>query len=413
MKIFGLSLTTWIFIGLFLGVLAGLLFGEAIVPIADPMAQVFLRLLRMTIIPLIIFSILSGVLSIGSGKGLGRLGIKTFAYYIVSSLLAIFTGQILVNVFKPGVGASINLEKNVENVTAAGQSITDLLIRIIPTNIFNSLSTDDVLPIIFFCILFAYFILQVREPYRTSLSTFIEGAFRVMMKMVHFVIWFAPIGIFGINAKIVGTTGLEAFKSLGFYFVIVLIGLMWHVFVTLPLLLRFVARVNPIKHYKGMIPALLTAFSTSSSMAALPLTIESVTTRSRVSDKIASFTLPIGATVNMDGTALYECVAAIFIAQLYGIELTVLEQGIVVLTSLLASIGAAAVPMAGLVMLTIVLNAIGLPLEGVGVVMAVDRVLDMFRTTTNVISDSCGAVIVARSEGETLDRMGEPADVED
>ncbi len=413
MKIFGLSLTTWIFIGLFLGIFAGLLFGEAIVPIADPMAHVFLRLLRMTIIPLIIFSILSGVLSIGSGKGLGRLGIKTFAYYTVSSLLAILTGQILVNVFKPGVGASINLDNNVEEVAAAGQSISDLLLRIIPTNIFNSLSTGDVLPIIFFCILFAYFILQIKEPYRTSLSTFIEGAFRVMMKMVHFVIWFAPIGIFGINAKIVGTTGLEAFKSLGFYFIIVLVGLFWHVLVTLPVMLRFIARVNPIKHYKGMIPAILTAFSTSSSMAALPLTIESVTTRSRVSDKIASFTLPIGATVNMDGTALYECVAAIFIAQLYGIELTVLEQGIVVLTSLLASIGAAAVPMAGLVMLTIILNAIGLPLEGVGVVMAVDRVLDMFRTTTNVISDSCGAVIIARSEGETLDRMGEPADVED
>jgi len=370
-------------------------------------------LLRMTIMPLIITSILSGVLSIGSGKGLGRLGLKTFAYYTVTSLLAILTGQILVNIFKPGVGSSIGLEENVEQVAAAGQSISDLLLRIIPTNIFSSLSAGDVLPIIFFCILFGYFILRLKDPYQKSLSTFIEGAFRVMMKMVHFVIWFAPIGIFGINAKIVGTTGLEAFKSLGFYFVIVLAGLFWHVFVSLPFLLRFVARINPIKHYKGMIPAILTAFSTSSSMAALPLTIESVTTRSRVSNKIASFTLPIGATVNMDGTALYECVATIFIAQLYGIDLSILQQAVVVLTALLASIGAAAVPMAGLVMLTIILNAVGLPLEGVGLIMAVDRLLDMFRTTTNVISDSCGAVIIARSEGETLDRMGEPADAVD
>lgn len=404
------SLTTWIFIGLFLGIIAGLFFGEAIVPFADPLAQIFLRLLRMTIIPLIITSILSGVLSIGSGKGLGRLGLKTFAYYTISSLLAIFTGQILVNIFKPGRGATIHLEENIEEVAAAGQNISELLLRIIPTNIFESLSTGDVLPIIFFCILFGYFILRLKEPYQSSLANLIEGAFQVMMKIVHFVIWFAPIGIFAINAKIVGTTGLEAFKSLGFYFVLVLAGLFWHVFVSLPLMLRFVANVNPVKHYKGMIPAILTAFSTSSSMAALPLTIESVTTRSRVSKKIAGFTLPIGATVNMDGTALYECVAAIFIAQLYGIELTIVQQAIVVLTALLASIGAAAVPMAGLVMLSIILKAIGLPLEGVLYIVAVDRVLDMFRTTTNVISDSCGAVIIARTEGETLEGIGEPAE---
>lgn len=413
MKIFKVSLTTWIFIGLSLGMLTGLVFGETIVPFVDPLAQLFLRLLRMTIMPLIITSILSGVLSIGSGKGLGRLGLKTFAYFIFTSLLAIFTGQTLVNIFKPGVGATIALDEEVEEIAAAGESVSDLLLRIVPTNIFNSLSSGDVLSIIFFSILFGYFILRLKEPYQSSLATLIEGAFRVMMKMVHFVIWFAPIGIFGINAKIAGTTGLEAFKSLGFYFLIVLVGLLWHSLVSLPLLLRLVARVNPIKHYKGMLPAILTAFSTSSSMAALPLTIESVTTRSRVSNKIAGFILPIGATVNMDGTALYECVATIYIAQLYGIELTVFQQAIVVLTAMLASIGAAGVPMAGLVMLTIILNAVGLPLEGVGLIMAVDRILDMFRTVTNVLSDSCGAVIVARSEGETLERMGEPADHEE
>ncbi|MBN1559718.1 dicarboxylate/amino acid:cation symporter [candidate division KSB1 bacterium] len=408
MKIFGLSLTSWIFVSLFLGIAAGLIFGDVIVPYADPLATIFLRLLRMTIIPLIITSILSGVLSIGSGKGLGRLGLKTLTYYLVTSLMAILTGQILVNVFKPGMNATIVLQTNAPEVAAA-ESISDLLFNIIPTNIFDSLADGNVLPIIFFCILFGYFVLRLKEPYLTSLTTLIEGAFRVMMKMVRFVIWFAPIGIFAINAKIVGTTGLEAFKSLGFYFVIVLAGLLWHALVSLPLLLRFVARVNPLRHYKGMIPAILTAFSTSSSMAALPLTIESVTTRSRVSHKIASFTLPIGATVNMDGTALYECVATIFIAQLYGIELTILQQTIVVLMALLASIGAAGIPMAGLVMLTIILNTVGLPLEGVGIVMAVDRLLDMFRTTVNVIGDSCGAVIIARSEGETLEGMGEPA----
>ncbi len=405
-----LSLTTWIFIGLFAGILAGALFGEAIVPYAEPLAELFIRLLRMTIMPLIVTSIMTGVLSIGSGKGLGRLGLKTFIYYTTTSILAILTGQILVNIFRPGVGAEIGLERDVSGIAAADQSIQDLLYRIIPTNVFESLATADVLPVILFSILFGYFILRIKEPYRTNLSQFIEGAFRVMMKMVHFVIWFAPIGVFGINAKIMGTTGLEAFKSLGFYFAIVLIGLFIHVFITLPILVRFIGRVSPFRHYKGMIPAALTAFSTSSSMATLPLNLECVTTRSRVSEKIASFTLPIGATVNMDGTALYECVAAIFIAQVYGIELTIVQQFIVVLTALLASIGAAAVPMAGLVMMSIILQAVGLPLEGVGVILAVDRILDMFRTTTNVISDSCGAVIIARTEGETLERMGEPAD---
>jgi len=403
-----ISLTTWIFIGLFLGILAGLLFGEAIVPIAEPLAQLFLRLLKMTILPLIITSILSGVLSIGSGKGLGRLGLKTFGYYTISTLLAIFTGQILVNIFRPGVGANLGLSGEVEHVSAARQSVSDLLLRIIPDNIFQSMASSDVLSLIFFCILFGYFILQLKDPYKSTLSNLIEGAFRVMMKMVHFVIWFAPIGVFAINAKIVGTTGLEAFRPLAFYFVVVLAGLFIHAFISLPLLLRFVARVNPVKHYKGMIPALLTAFSTSSSMATLPLNIECVTTRSRVSEKIAGFTLPIGATVNMDGTALYECVATIFIAQVYGIDLSVGQQAIVVLTALLASIGAAAVPMAGLVMMTIILQAVGLPLEGIGIILAVDRILDMFRTTTNVLSDSCGAVIIARTEGETLEGMGDP-----
>jgi len=407
-----LSLTHYIFIGIILGVLAGWLFGEGILPIAEPMARIFLRLLRMIIMPLILTSILSGVLSVGTAKGLGTLTLKTFLYYITSSLFAIITGQILVNIFRPGVGAELGLEEKVNQIEGARQSIGDLLFRIIPENPFKSMANGDVLPVIFFLILFGYFITRLKDPYRSLLTDVVEGSFRAMMKLTHLIIWTAPIGVFGINARIVATTGFGAFKSLGFYFLVVLLGLTIHAFVNLPLLLRFVARVNPYKHYKGMLPALLTAFSTSSSMATLPLTIEYTTTRSRVSNKIANFMLPIGATVNMDGTALYECVATIFIAQVYGIHLGFGQQLVVVLTALLASIGAAAVPMAGLVMMTIILHAVGLPLEGVGIILAVDRVLDMFRTTVNVLSDSCGAVIVARTEGETLEKMGEPADKE-
>lgn len=408
-----LTLTHYIFIGLFLGILAGWIFGDGILPIADPMANLFLRLLRMAIMPLIITSIISGVVSVGSGKGLGSLGLKTFLYYITSSLLAILTGLALVNLFRPGIGAQIQLEETPTELDAAQQSIDDLLFRIIPENPFQALAEGEVLPVIFFCILFGYFITRLKDPYRTQLTDFFQGAFRAMMKLTLFVIWSAPFGVFGINARVVATSGFGAFKSLGFYFMVVLLGLFVHAFINLPLLLRFVARVNPIKHYKGMPPPLVTAFSTCSSMVTLPLTIKSVTGNSRVSNKVANFLLPIGATVNMDGTALYECVANIFIAQVYGFELGIAQQAIVVLTALLASIGAASVPMAGLVMMSIILTAVGLPLEAVGIILAVDRLLDMFRTTVNVLSDSCGCIIVARLEGEMLDGMGEPFKDED
>ena len=405
-----LTLTHYILIAILFGILFGWIFGEAILPIADPLAKLFLRLLRMAIMPLIITSIISGVLSIGTAKGLGRLGGKTLLYYITSSLLAIITGQVLVNAFRPGAGANIGLTKTPTEIEAVSQSIGDLLFRIVPENPFRSVVEGDILPVIFFCIFLGFFITRLNDPYRTQLTDFFQGAFEAMMKLTHMVIRSAPLGVFGINARIAATTGFGVFKSLGFFLVVVALGLFIHAFINLPLLLRTVARVNPFKHYKGMTPALLTAFSTSSSMITLPLTIECTTTRSRVSRKIASFMLPIGATINMDGTALYECVAAIFIAQAYGLELGLAQQLTVVLTALLASIGAAGIPMAGLVMISIVLQAAGLPLEGVGIVLAVEAILDMLRTTVNVLSDSCGAVIVARLEGESLEGMGDPPD---
>jgi Na+/H+-dicarboxylate symporter len=392
------SLTFWIFVGLFAGMLAGKLFGEAIVPVAEPLSDVFLRLLRMAIMPLIITSLTAAVVSVGERKNLGLLGAQTFAYYVTSSLLA----QILVNIFRPGAGSAIQLTEAVTEIPAAQQSVKDLILRIIPENPFQSLAEGDVLPVIFFCILFGYFITQLKEPQRTQLGDLFQAAFQAMMKMTRLVIWSAPLGVFGINATIVATTGFEAFRSLGFYFVVVLIGLFIHASVTLPLLVYLVTRKNPWRHYKGMPPPLVTAFSTCSTIVTLPLTMEAVTDNSKVSEKIASFVLPIGATVNMDGTALYECVAVIFIAQVYGFALSFDQQLIIVVTALLASIGAASVPMSGLVMMSIILAAVGLPLEGVGIILAVDRVLDMFRTTVNVLSDSCGSVIVARLDGEEV-----------
>jgi proton glutamate symport protein len=396
------SLTFWIFAGLFGGMAAGRIFGESIVPIAEPLSELFLRLLRMAIMPLIITSLTAAVISVGGKRNLERLGLKTFGYYIASSLMAILTGQILVNIFKPGVGSVIQLEEEVSEIPAVQQSVVDLIFNIIPENPFQALAEGHVLPVIFFCILFGYFVTRLDEPHRSQLGGVFQGAFHAMMKLTKLVIWTAPIGVFGINAKIVATTGFEAFRSLGFYFGIVLIGLAIHATVTLPTLLYLVTRRNPFRHYKGMPPALVTAFSTCSTIVTLPLTMEAVTGNSKVSEKISSFVLPIGATVNMDGTALYECVAVIFIAQVYGFTLGFDQQLVIVVTALLASIGAASVPMSGLVMMSIILAAVGLPLEGVAIILAVDRILDMFRTMVNVLSDSCGAVIVAKWEGEEV-----------
>ncbi|MEE8605404.1 MAG: dicarboxylate/amino acid:cation symporter [Candidatus Aminicenantaceae bacterium] len=402
-----LTLTHYIFIGFFLGIIAGWVFGEGITPIAEPLAEIFLRLLRMAIMPLIITSIISGVVSVGSATGLGRLGIKTFSYYILSSLIAIFTGLVLVNIFKPGMGAEIGLEMSPEKIAATEQGIGELLINLIPENPFAAMARGDVLPIIFFSILFGFFVTKLSEKPRAQLTDFFQAAFETMMKLTLFVVWSAPFGVFGIISRIVAQTGFEAFRSLGFYFIVVLMGLAIHASLNLPLLLVLVARVNPVKHYKGMPSALLMAFSTCSTIVTLPLTMKAVTGNSRVSEKVSNFVLPIGATVNMDGTALYECVATVFIAQVYGFDLSIGAQLIIVFTALLASIGAASVPMSGMVMMSIILKAVGLPLEGVAIILAVDRILDMFRTTVNVLSDSCGAVIVARLEGETLKDMGE------
>ena len=392
------SLTIWIFAGFFLGILAGFIFGEGIIPLAEPLSEIFLRLLRMAIIPLVITSVVSAVVQVGSAYGLGRMGLRTLGYYVMTSLLAIITGQILVNIFKPGRGAEIGLEASPESIEAVERGLGEILMNIIPENPIAAAASGDVLPVIFFCILFGYFITLLKSEQRTTLGNFFDAAFEAMMKMTTFVIWSAPVGVFGIIAEIVAKTGFSAFKSLGFYFIIVLAGLAIHMFFTLPVLLWSLGKLSPVRHYKGMLPAIFTAFSTCSTIVTLPLTMKAVTENSGVSKRAAGFVLPIGATMNMDGTALYECVATIFIAQVYGFDLTLGAQITIAITAVLASIGAASIPMSGMVMMSIILGAVGLPLEGVAIILAVDRILDMFRTTANVFSDSCGAVIISRFE---------------
>ena len=260
------------------------------------------------------------------------------------------------------------------------------------------------LSIIFFAILFGFFITKASASSAQVLKKAFNAIFDVMMKMTMFIIKFTPLGIFGIVAKVVAEQDdlIALGQRMGVYMFTVIAALAIHFFISLPLIAKYIGKINPFKHMKNMATPLLTAFSTSSSGATLPLTIDAVENKSGVSNNVSSFTLPLGATINMDGTALYECVAAMFIAQAYGIDLSIFQQLLIVFTALLASIGAAAIPMAGLVMITVILSAIQLPLEGVGLILAVDRILDMFRTATNVWSDSCGAAIIAKSEGEIL-----------
>jgi len=394
-----------ILIAILFGIGFGYLFTDSVKYITW-IGDVFIRMLKMIIIPLIFSSIISGVSSIQGGREFGKLTFKTWLYYISSSLAAILTGLVLVNLIQPGVGAQIGFTEDVSKFKSNNSSFSDILMNIIPTNILKASVEEQMLSLIFFAMFIGFFINRIpNEHYRNLLKDFANATFELMMKITRFIIKITPFGVFAILAGIVAKNVdnlYEIFSRLGLYSVTVLGALAFHFLITLPLYLRLFGKVKPYHHIKSLSSALLTAFSTCSSSATLPVTMDNLRKNSGVSNKITSFVMPLGATVNMDGTALYECVAAIFIAQAYGIELSVMEQIIIVLTSLLASIGAAGIPMAGFFMLTIILNAVGLPLEGVGLILAVDRILDMFRTCTNTFSDSVGTVIIANSEGEKL-----------
>lgn len=403
------KLPSQIFIALFLGILLGLLsqpFGirSFVTDYVSVLGTIFLRALRMVIVPLIFSSIVSGVTSISKAESFGRLSLKTIIYYLTTSLIAIITGLFLVNIIqpgvKPGLKEQLGFEGLPEDFTSNVEKLGDRLLSIIPTNPVEAMAKGDVLPIIFFALLFGFFMSRVPEPYRRQLTDFFQGIFMVMMQITQFIIKFTPIGVFALVAKIVAQTSFDIFKPLAVYMVVVILGLAIHAFLTLPSLMFFLAKIHPLKQLQAMSAALITAFSTASSSATLPLTMDAMENKAGVSNRISSFVLPLGSTINMDGTALYECVAVIFIAQIYGIDLTLGQQFTIVLLALLVSIGAAGIPMAGLVMMTIILQAVRLPLEGVALILTVDRLLDMLRTSVNVWSDACGTAIIAYSEGE-------------
>lgn len=388
------------------GALFGFVGGEPMADRVGWIGDLFMKLLRMVIVPLVLTSIISGVASVGGGRSLGRLFSKTMGYYVLSSFLAAFVGLLMVNLIRPGMGANLTgTEQQALPELSTPESPIQLLLDIVPQNVVQAAATADMLALIFFCIVFGAALSTLPDKSRRPLVEFFDALFHVMMTLTSGIIKFLPIGVFALITRMIGTTGFDAFRPLAMYALTIFSGVTIHFFVSLPILLILLGRISPRIHFANMREPLLIAFSTSSSGATLPVTMNVVEEKVGVSNKIASFVLPMGATINMDGTAVFECAGALFIAQAMGFDLTIMQQGIVVLTALLASIGAAAVPSAGLVVIFIVLGAIGL--EGpdvnviVGSMLAIDRPLDMYRTAANVFSDSCGAAIIARSEGET------------
>ncbi len=402
-----LALHWQILIGIAIAIPFGMFFYE-LVPSIKWVGEIFIRALKMIAIPIVFSSLVMGVSSLGGYKDLGRLAWKTFSFYVFTTVLAVLTGVILVNIVKPGIGADLNLTADVSNLQINALSFKDQIVSIVPDNVFSDLAKGNMLPVIFFAIFFGFFITRISSDNQKTLSSFFDAAFEVFMKMTLFIVKFTPYGVFAIVSNIVAEQQgdpaqlYSIVSSLGLYTLVVWGGCLIHGGLVLPGLVYGFTRLNPYKHIKQMSVPLLTAFSTCSSGAALPLTIRDSQEKTGISNKIASFVLPLGSTINMNGTALYEGVTAIFIAQAYGIDLSIVQQFVIVLTSVLAAIGAAGIPMAGLVMLGVVLMAVGLPMEGIGLVLAVQPICDMIRTSINVYGDTCAAVVVAHSEGEKL-----------
>ncbi len=367
----------------------------------------FLNALKMIVVPLVMSAIITGMSNIGSNGGFGRIGMKTLTYYVATSFIAIMIGLVLVNVIQPGVTG--NPPPMIESNAAVTQAVegksagdvVDVFLRMIPTNVVDAAAQGQMLGLIFFSLLFGFFLTQIKGAGQKTMQNFWQGVFDIMMLLTGLIMKFAPLGVFGLVAASVAKTGFDQFENLALFFMTVVAALAIHFIIVMSLILRYVGGVkNPWLHYQAMAPALLTAFSTSSSSATLPISMNSLEKRAGVSNRVASFVLPLGATVNMDGTALYECVAAVFIAQLFGVELDFATQLLIVVVALTTSIGVAGIPSASLVAISIILVAVGLPAEAIGLLLVVDRLLDMMRTAVNIFSDSVGAVVIAKSEGE-------------
>lgn len=396
-------------------------FAAGLINVCAFFGELFMRALKMIVVPLIVTSIISGMVGIGGDRHFGRLGGKTIAYYLGSGLLAIIVGLLFVNLIRPGevVGGAAEVieatEADVAMIEGAvsGRGTADFLgifQRMIPPNVVEA-ATDNgqLLGLIFFSVIFGFLIARLPEKYKGTQENFWEGLRLVMTRLADIVIAFAPIGVFALVTPKLVETGFDLFIPLAKFTTVVLLSLGFHLLLTLSALLYFIGRVNPVAHLRAMASALLTAFSTASSVSTLPVTLECVEKNAGVSKRVASFTCPLGATVNMDGTALYECVVVIFIAQYVGVDLGLTGQFTVVLMALLTSVGVAGIPQASMVAIAVIMQALGLPLEFIALYLPIDRLLDMCRTAVNIYSDSVGAVVIARTEGEDFSAQVEQA----
>jgi len=393
-----------IFIGLALGILAGLVFGEQI-QIFQPVGKAFIKLIKMIVIPLVFASLLVGTASMNNIKKLGKIGVRTFAFYIISTALAITIGLIIANTIRPGseIPLEIQSELRKDYEQEAGDKISravqrqttiDLLLDIIPENPAQSMADGKMLQIIFFALMLGIAVTYLREDKRDIIITFFEGITDITIHIVHFIMKLAPYGVFALVASVIGEYGTTIILTLITYFITTLLALFVHVFFFNSVIIKFFTGMKVSDFWRGVYPALLVAFSTSSSSATIPVSIECAEDNLKAKPEVASFVLPLGATINMDGTAIFQGVSAVFIATVYGMDLTLVDQLTIIFTATLASIGTAGAPQVGIIMLTLVLQSIGIPLEGIALILGVERFLDMARTTVNVTSDlSCTSLI--------------------
>ncbi len=393
--------------GIAAGIISGWVFGKEM-EVVGWMGEIFLNLLKMLVIPLIVSSMIVGIAGLGDVRKVGKTGAITLIYFTCTTAISVALGLIMVNLINPGLGVEMTateIPQRIAEKEAVG--VTDILKSFVSDNLVRSMAQLDILPIILFSLIFGGVLTTLGEKGQPVIA-FFDGVNEAIMKMVHLVMYVAPLGVFSLVASKLGAAGggdlfLAEIMKLGKYSLTVVLALGVHAVVVLPLILYMVTKRNPLKYFINASEALTTAFSTASSSATLPVTIECAEERNMVSRKASLFVLPLGATVNMDGTALYEAVAALFIAQLFGIELGFGQQMIIFITATLAAVGAAGIPEAGLVTMVMVLHAVGLPLEGIGMLLSIDWLLDRFRTATNVWGDSVGAAVVDTLEAKYVE----------
>ncbi|SNZ21164.1 dicarboxylate/amino acid:cation symporter [Cohaesibacter gelatinilyticus] len=390
-----------IVVGLVLGIVVGCVLNmtgnAAIAGTIKYIGTVFLSLIKMLIVPLIFVSLVCGMASIGDIARMGRIGLKAIVFYLLTTAFAITIGLVLGTLFQPGVG--IDLGTAVAMEAKAAPSFLDQLVAIVPKNPIAAAADGKVLQIIFFAILFGLSINLVGEVGK-PVRDFFESLNSVVLKLTEIVISFAPYGVFALMAWVAGTYGLDLLLPLGTVIAALYIGCVLHAIFVYGGLITALGRLNPVRFFQGIVEPQIVAFTSTSSSGTLPVTMTAVQKNLGVNRSVASFTLPLGATINMDGTAMYQGVAALFVAQAFGVDLGMSEYVTIILTATLASIGTAGVPGAGLVMLSLVLSSVGLPLEGVAIIAGIDRILDMARTSLNVTGDAACTVLIAKSENE-------------